>query len=350
MKFVTCLVSLLFFSASSFEVASRLKTEWNAWKTKNSKVYGTRLEEELRFGVWMANYYKIKEHNSENHRYTLAMNKFGDLTEAEFSNFVNPSGSCLKVHEVNDPTLFKQPEDVHLKVIPSSVDWANTSGIVTPVKNQGSCGSCWAFSATGATESHYAIATGVLNSLSEQELIDCSSAYGNAGCDGGWMDTAFEYIKVNDGLALESAYPYTGTDDGTCQKASFTHYDPIDGFRLVSRDNETALEIAVALGPVSVAVQANQLAFQFYSSGILDGRCGTTVDHGVLVVGYGTDGADKYWNVKNSWGTDWGENGYVRICKDCDKNGAYGECCINCFPSYPTVSATAVKVSAGSSN
>jgi len=331
MKIISCLLSFLFFSASSVELHSRLRLEWQEWKAQYNKNYAS-LDEVYRFGVWANNYQKIKEHNAEKHLYTLAMNQFGDMTGEEFSKFVNPSGGCLKIHDIDDPSLFLKPVTVDVKV-PSSVDWANTSQYVTPVKNQGDCGSCWAFSATGATESQYAIANGVLNSLSEQELVDCNTGV-NAGCNGGFMDLAFTYIKNNDGLALESAYPYTATD-GTCESSKYTHYNPISGFQLVARDDENALMTAVASGPVSVGIQANQMAFQFYSSGILDGNCGTNIDHGVLVVGYGTDGNDKYWIVKNSWGTTWGEAGYVRICRDCDKNGLEGECCINCQPSYP---------------
>jgi len=337
-KLVACLLSLLLFSTSSFELSERLKTEWEAWKNKYHVMYATKIEEELRFSVWTTNFFKIKKHNAENHGYTLALNKFGDMTETEFDNFVSPNGGCLKIHEITDRTLFAQPTYENLKNIPSSVNWANSSKYVTPVKNQGSCGSCWAFSATGATESRYAITTGVLNSLSEQELVDCSDLYGNAGCDGGYMDSAFMYIKNNDGLALESQYAYTGKD-GTCTKELYKHYDPISGFKLVQHDNETAMMVAVVAGPISVGVQANQMAFQFYSSGILNGNCGTNIDHGVLVVGYGEQVLDKYWIVKNSWGTDWGEDGYLRICRECDKNGLKGECCINCEPSYPTVSA-----------
>jgi len=339
MKLVSCLVSLLFFSASSFQAGGHLKSAWEAWKLKHEKSYASDVEEVHRFEVWKENYAKIKAHNAEEgHTYKLAMNKFGDLTEDDFSRVINPSGNCMRTHEVNDPSMFKKPVNLYLKEIPTSVNWANSSAYVTPVKNQGSCGSCWAFAAAGATESAYAIANGVLNTLSEQELVDCSTT--DYGCDGGWIDTAFQYILDHHGLALGSEYTYTAVD-GTCKSSDYTHYDPIHGYHLVERYNETALEIASVYRPVGVAVQANQLAFQFYSSGIMNGRCGTAINHAVIVVGYGVEGNDKYWIIKNSWGTSWGENGYARICKNCDKNGIYGECCINCDPSYPIVEAAA---------
>jgi len=221
-----------------------------------------------------------------------------------------------------------------LRSDPASVNWT-AQGVVTPVKNQGDCGSCWAFSTTGSIECNHAIATGQLNSLSEQQLVDCSYTEGNLGCSGGTMDSAFKYVEKAGGLCSEAEYPYTAAD-GKCQSSTCgMKYDNITGYTDVTPDDEQSLEDAVAKGCVSVAIQANQLAFQYYSSGVLTGTCGTSLDHGVLAVGYGTLGGQEYWIVKNSWGADWGEEGYVLICKDCDANGNEGECGIYMDPSYP---------------
>eukprot|EP00488_Nonionellina_sp_1-RS-2012_P001320 TRINITY_DN211_c0_g1_i2.p1 TRINITY_DN211_c0_g1~~TRINITY_DN211_c0_g1_i2.p1 ORF type:complete len:210 (-),score=77.48 TRINITY_DN211_c0_g1_i2:52-681(-) len=191
---------------------------------------------------------------------------------------------------------------------PDSIDWTDVDGksYVSAVKNQGSCGSCWAFSTTGSIESRTAIKnqqTGdAIVTLSEQQLVDCSKSYGNDGCEGGLMDYAFKYVEATGGLCSEDEYEYTGKD-GTCQASQCTTlYDPIGSYSDVTADSETSLEAAVAAGPVSIAIEADQSAFQFYSGGVLDGRCGDRLDHGVLVVGYGEDDSgEKYWKVKNSW-------------------------------------------------
>jgi cathepsin L len=316
-----------------------LKGAWGDWRQYFDKKYTTVEEEYRRFGIFLQNLQQIALWNTNSDNLaSLRPNQFADLTTDEFVKYVHGgNGKCFAGARPKYTIGNKVQTEDKLGDNPASVDWT-TKGVVTPVKNQGDCGSCWAFSATGSTECEYAIANGVLTSLSEQQLVDCSRAYGNDGCGGGDMDAAFKYIKATGGLCTEEAYPYTAAD-GSCKSSTCGRfYDPITGYTDVAKDNEGDLETASVSGCVSVAIQANQFAFQYYSSGVLTGTCGTDLDHGVLVVGYGTTDGQEYWKVKNSWGTDWGENGYILICKDCDKNGAAGECGINMEPSYPMAS------------
>jgi len=282
-----------------------------------------------RFPVFRANLDFVVGHNQGNHSYTVAMNAFGDLTSAEFAQrnkYNNIQRDYLRSQNVVHDRVIRKPAD--------SLDW-RAKGAVTPIKDQGQCGSCWAFSTTGSVEGAYQIATGTLVSLSEQELVDCSSAQGNEGCNGGLMDWAFEYI-IKSGICSEASYPYKA-QDGTCKKVASVV--KITGYKDVTTQNEAALMTAVNLGPVSIAIEADQSAFQFYSGGVFDdASCGTSLDHGVLVVGYNTAGTQDYWIVKNSWGTSWGAQGYIYMIRN--KN----ECGLAMEPSYPTGAGPAVSL------
>jgi len=324
-----------------------------SWKSAFAKSYASLEEEASAFLVWLDNWRMINDFNvADAEPFKMRLNQFGDLTGDAFKLYVHGhSGSCMKQRSVAQRVeMFEREEDQETGFgsafsenveAPDSVDWTDVNGksYVTPVKNQGQCGSCWAFSTTGSIEARTAIKAGTtgadITTLSEQQLVDCSGSYGNEGCNGGLMDNAFKYVEASGGLCSEAEYAYTGAD-GTCKSSSCgTMYDAISSYSDVKSDSATSLETAVAAGPVSIAIEADQSAFQFYSSGVLTGLCGDRLDHGVLVVGYGTSGADQYWKVKNSWGETWGVDGYILICKDCDKNGSKGECGILMEPSFP---------------
>jgi C1A family cysteine protease len=277
----------------------------------------------------------IHLHNSDkDNTYELGHNKFSHMSFDEFKAYVR-----LGLDERVEETIANNVEThIDLTALPTSVDWT-TKGAVTGVKDQGNCGSCWSFSATGALEGAYKIKYGTLISFSEQNLVSCDTI--DSACNGGLMDNAFTWTKSNGGLCTESGYPYTSGSTGqkgtcytTCTKN--TGVAP-KSFTDVAKNSDSALMTALVQQPVSVAIQANQPAFQLYKSGVLTGTCGTNLDHGVLAVGYGTwtDGTD-YYKVKNSWGTGWGMSGYILIQRGNPQR--CGECGILCGPpSYPNL-------------
>ncbi|NXW09574.1 CATS protein, partial [Fregetta grallaria] len=216
--------------------------------------------------------------------------------------------------------------------LPDTVDWRE-KGCVTDVKNQGACGSCWAFSAVGALEAQVKLKTGKLVSLSAQNLVDCSTMYGNKGCSGGLMTSAFQYIIDNEGIDSDDSYPYTA-QNGTCQYNASTRAATCSKYVELPEADEAALKDAVAnVGPVSVAIDATQPTFFLYRSGVYDDpRCTQEVNHGVLVIGYGTLNDKDYWLVKNSWGVSFGDEGYIRM----SRNHA-NHCGIASYASYPLI-------------
>jgi cathepsin L len=302
--------------------------------TLHGKNYASKQEHSYRFAVYKQNLAFIESHNRLSLGFTVAMNKFGDLTNLEFASIYNGLN-------VNASQRI-QSKNVHFAPhgwVPTAdvVDW-RTKGAVTPVKNQGQCGSCWAFSTTGSVEGAWKLKKGALASASEQQLVDCSSDQGNMGCDGGLMDSAFQYIisRSTKGIDTEDSYPYTA-QDGDCAADSGSFASTISSFKDVQAKSESALQNAIqTVGPVSVAIDASQSSFQFYSSGVYyEKYCSPTqLDHGVLAVGFGTTDTDKkdYYIVKNSWGTDWGMQGYILMSRNKQNN-----CGIATMSSYPIV-------------
>jgi C1A family cysteine protease len=306
--------------------------EWKQFthfQDRFSKKYENIEELQSRFQIFRHNLRNIVIHNlDQTQNFTMGVNQFTDLTPEEFkSQWVG--GLKTEVGSYGCKTFTSGASGA-----PATVDWRN-KGAVTSVKDQGQCGSCWTFSATGAIEGAWAISMGQLVDLSEQELVDCATgvSYGSHGCNGGQMEGAFKFVIANGQCTLAS-YPYTAKD-GTCQKCTAVAH--ISYCSDVKPNDQVSMKAAVAQQPVAVAIEADTRYFQSYSGGILtSSSCGTTLDHGVLTVGYGEENGQKYWLVKNSWGTTWGDKGYVKIARSESTNDP-GICGIAMDPSFPTV-------------
>ncbi|XP_057503350.1 actinidain-like [Actinidia eriantha] len=300
---------------------------FESWLVKYGKSYNALGEKERRFEIFKDNLRFVDKHNADvNRSYRVGLNQFSDLTDEEYSSIYLRAKFNMRMTNVSDryePRVGDQ--------LPDSIDWRE-KGAVLGVKHQGDCGSCWTFASIAAVEGINKIVTGNLISLSEQELVDCQRKYPSSGCRGGYPSGAYEFIINNGGINTEANYPYTG-EDGICdQNKENEKYVTIDGYENVPFYNEKALQKAVAHQPVSVLIASNSTAFKYYESGIFTGPCGPRIDHAVTIVGYGTEGDMDYWIVRNSWGSDWGENGYVRMQRNI---GNAGICSIAKSPNYP---------------
>ncbi|XP_035504674.1 procathepsin L [Scophthalmus maximus] len=309
-------------------------TDWDIWKSSHGITYD-EMDDMQRRAIWEENKQLIA-HNNQGffmgiRPFAMAMNKYGDLTQREYqvlqgalidAQFVN-RGKIVSARRLR--TNAKKLGGVR------SVDYRNM-GYVTEVKDQGYCGSCWAFSTTGAIEGQIYKTTGQLVSLSEQNLVDCSKPYGTSGCNGAWMANAYDYV-VNNGLQSTSTYPYTSVDTQPCYYDSRLSVAHIKDYRFIPKGDEQALADAVAtIGPITVAIDADHASFLFYSSGLYnEPSCNpNNLSHAVLLVGFGSEGGQDYWIIKNSWGSSWGEGGFMRLIRD-----GRNTCGIASYALYP---------------
>ena len=329
MKFLV--VVLCFGLALSAPLNPLLDEEWEQYKKSFNKNYEEH-EHVLRRLIWEDNVHYVQQHNLAadrgQHKYWLGINNIADLATDEFIQLMN--GYKMSVNRTAGST-FLPPSNIG--DVPDTVDWRK-KGYVTEVKNQGLCESCWSFSATGSLEGQTFKKTGELVSLSEQNLVDCSTPEGDHGCKGGLMDSAFRYIEKNQGIDTEVSYPYEGKN-GPCRFKRSDVGATDMGFTDIQRESEMDLKTAVAtVGPISVAIDAGHKSFQLYRSGVYDEpMCSSTkLDHGVLAVGYGTNMGQDYWLVKNSWGMTWGMEGYIMMSRN-----KHNQCGIATQASYPHV-------------
>lgn len=295
-----------------------LRSDFSAFEARYGKNY-LPSERAFRAKVFEYNMKWAREMNAQDHPYTVGATPFADMTNTEFATS-KMCGCMLK------PTMTKVSKYINVRPF-EEVDWRE-KGAVTPVKDQASCGSCWAFSATGSLEGGNFVANGKLISLSEQQLVDCDPK--SNGCGGGLMTNAFEYV-MKKGLCTEEDYPYHAKDED-CKDDKCTVAVQSVGKVQLPQGDEESLANAVALTPVSIVLDAS--AMQLYKEGIIT-KCSESINHAVLAVGYGVEEETgiKYWIVKNSWGTSWGEEGYCRIEKDV---GGMGRCAITYSSVYPT--------------
>ncbi|XP_075148340.1 cathepsin L-like [Haematobia irritans] len=328
--------SMLLAMGQAIPFDMNIQEEWQMFKIQHNKVYNSANEERERMEIFQENLQEILKHNELQNAgkvsYKLGLNQLADMSLDEVKSIMN--GFKYQEHKeiFRNAPVYNPPSNIS---VDNEMDWRN-KGAVTPVKDQGQCGSCWSFSATGALESQHFLKTGQLVSLSEQNLVDCSNSYGNMGCMGGWPSSAFQYITDNGGIDTEDSYPYEAINN-QCRFNANSVGATATGFVKIPVDDEEALKNAVATnGPISVGIDASHQSFQLYKAGVYnEPQCSSSdLDHAVLVVGYGTDAATglDYWLVKNSWGTSWGEQGYIRMARN-QKN----QCGIVTAATYPTV-------------
>jgi len=317
------LVALLVGLAAATFTEEQYQDSFTQWMKDNNRVYASH-EFFHRYNAFKTNMDYVEKWNSQGSSTVLGLTPLADLTNEEYratylGTFTDESAQENVVTESD----FMGP-------FADTVDW-RTKGAVTAVKDQGQCGSCWSFSSTGAIEGINFLKAGRLTSVSEQNLMDCSTSYGNQGCNGGLMTSAFKYVVANKGIDTEASYPYTAKD-GTCHFTVANIGATISNYKTIAAGSESALTKAIDSQPVSVAIDASHNSFQLYKTGTYyEPACSSSrLDHGVLAVGYGSDASGDYYIVKNSWGASWGQKGYINMARNRNNN-----CGIATQAAYP---------------
>jgi C1A family cysteine protease len=312
------------------------------WMYAFNKTYADGKELEHRFLIFLETWKDINFHNLyDGATWQMGHNQFSDLTQQEFEDTILCNTAAMEREWTELQELVGPPPEVDPDAPRAdSIDWTKKDGQdwTTPIKNQGSCGSCWAFGATGPLESRWAIKNGISSkvNLAEQEFVDCDKK--SNGCSGGFSQNAFTYAASAGGVCLTSTYKYTAKG-GSCKASSCgKHYDPTkkgSPYTAIKVDDAKALETATTAGPTSLGVDAS--TWKSYKSGVYTAKCGAKLNHAVTGVGFGTTTGGDYWKVRNSWGTSFGMQGYILVCRNCNKNGAQGQCGINHHNCYPNL-------------
>jgi cathepsin L len=284
---------------------------FQAWRVQHHKFYTNSVEYQKRFMIFSQNVKRIEEFNSEKHSYTVGLNYFSDMDNAEFRSLYTMTKTPAR------PTQVFSQHIVSGVAAQDSVDW-RTQGAVNPVKDQGQCGSCWAFGGTAAMEGAWQMSGNTLASFSEQQNLDCSWSYGNEGCNGGWQNVAIQYVIDNGGVDSEASYPYTATSSKTCKYDVANKAGAILTVEQVTAGDEDALKDAASQHVIAIAIDASNWSFQAYTGGVYDEpNCSSEdLDHAVAIVGYGNLNGADYWIVRNSWAATWGMQGYILMSRN----------------------------------